>query len=172
MKHKLNIIPLLLVTVAFGLIAWALVHYEENYLWKVQELNLFLDTALFFKQQMVVSGGILTYLGTFFTDFFYHSWLGVLILCAWWAVLLVWLASRAFRVPMKWLTLALVPVALLLATNMELGYWIYYMKLRGYYFVGTMGMSAAMAAVWGFRCVPSKLERGLYRGYRPWCSIL
>ena len=47
MKHKLNIIPLLLVTVAFGLIAWALVHYEENYLWKVQELNLFLDTALF-----------------------------------------------------------------------------------------------------------------------------
>ena len=36
MKHKLNIIPLLLVTVAFGLIAWALVHYEENYLWKVQ----------------------------------------------------------------------------------------------------------------------------------------
>ena len=53
MKHKLNIIPLLLVTVAFGLIAWALVHYEENYLWKVQELNLFLDTALFFKHNAI-----------------------------------------------------------------------------------------------------------------------
>ena len=58
MKHKLNIIPLLLVTVAFSVIAWALVHYEENYLWKAQELNLFLETALLFKQQMVVSGGI------------------------------------------------------------------------------------------------------------------
>ena len=36
MKHKLNIIPLLLVTVAFSVIAWALVHYDVNYLWKVQ----------------------------------------------------------------------------------------------------------------------------------------
>ena len=160
MKHKLNIIPLLLVTVAFGLIAWALVYYEENYLWKVQELNLFLDTALFFKQQMVVSGGILTYLGTFFTDFFYHSWLGVLILCAWWAVLLV-LSALTFKVPLKWLTVLLVPVALLLLSNVELGYWIYYLKLRGYFFVATIGLTAGIASVWGFRCLP-KMVRPAY----------
>ena len=160
MKHKLNIIPLLLVTVAFSVIAWALVHYEENYLWKVQELNLFLDTALFFKQQMVVSGGILTYLGTFFTDFFYHTWLGVLIMCAWWVVLLV-VSALTFKVPVKWLTVMLIPVALLLLSNMELGYWIYYLKLRGYFFVATIGLTAGIASVWGFRCLP-KMARPVY----------
>ena len=157
MTEKLRFIPIILVVAALGVVAWSLLNYEENLLWKLQENNLFLDTSLFFKQQMVVPGGLLTWLGTYFTQFFYHAWQGVLMLCAWWA-LLIWLTSKAFRVPMKWLTLALVPVALLLATNMELGYWIYYMKLRGYYFVGTMGMSAAMAAVWGFRCMPSKLK--------------
>jgi len=155
MKHKLNIIPVLLVAVSFCVISWAMIHYEENFLWKVQELNLFLDTDLFFKQQMVVPGGILTYLGTFFTEFFYHAWLGVLILCTWWALLLV-VSAQAFRVPLKWLTVMLVPVALLLLSNMELGYWIYYLKLRGYLFVATIGLTAGVASVWGFRCLPKK----------------
>ncbi len=157
MTEKLKFFPIGLVVVALGVVAWCMLHYEENLLWKVQELNLFLDTPLFFKQQMVVPGGMLTYLGTFFTEFFYHAWQGVLLLCAWWG-LLVWLSSKAFRVPVKWLTLLLIPVVLLLATNMELGYWIYYLKLRGYYFVATIGLTLAMAAVWGFRCVPSKVR--------------
>ena len=160
MKEKLKLIPILLVAVALGAIAWCLLHYEDNYLWKVQELNLFLDTALFFKQQMVVPGGMLTYLGTFFTEFFYHTWLGVLFLCCWWG-LLVFVSARALKVPVKWLTLLLVPVALLVLTNMELGYWIYYLKLRGYFFVATIGMTVGLACVWGFRCVPNML-RPLY----------
>ena len=144
---QLKYLPLLLVVLALGVVAWSLLTYEDNLLWKLQELNLHMDTSLFFKQQMVVPGGLLTYLGTFFTEFFYHPWQGVLMLCAWWA-LLVWLSAKALSISMKWCVLLLVPVALLLATNMELGYWIYYMKLRGYFFVGTIGLSAAMASVW------------------------
>ena len=154
MKIQLKYLPLLLVVVAFVVVAWCLLAYEDNLLWKIQELNLHLSTGLFFRQQMVVAGGLLTWLGTFFTEFFYHSWQGVLMLCAWWA-LLMWLSAKAFRVPMKWAVLMLVPVALLLASNMELGYWIYVMKLRGYYFVGTIGLTLAMASVWGYRCLPT-----------------
>ena len=153
MKNKLNNIPIALVAVAFGVIAWAMAHYEANYLWKVQELNLFLDTELFFKQQMVVPGGMLTYLGTFFTDFFYHTWLGVVVQCVWWALLLV-VSALTFKVPLKWLTVLLIPVALLLLSNMELGYWIYYLKLRGYFYVATIGLTVGVASVWGFRCLP------------------
>lgn len=153
MKNKLNIIPIALVAVAFGVIAWAMAHYEANYLWKVLELNLFLDTELFFKQQMVVPGGMLTYLGTFFTDFFYHTWLGVVVQCVWWALLLI-VSALTFKVPLKWLTVLLIPVALLLLSNMELGYWIYYLKLRGYFYVATIGLTVGVASVWGFRCLP------------------
>lgn len=154
---QLKHLPILLVAVALGVVAWSLLAYEDNLLWKMQELNLHLDTWLFFKQQMVVAGGLLTWLGTWFMEFFYHTWQGVLMLCAWWAVL-VWLSAKAFHVKAKWAVLMLVPVALLLASNMELGYWIYYMKLRGYYFVGTIGLTLAMASVWGYRCLPAMLR--------------
>ena len=163
MKNKLIIIPMLLVAMAFCVIAWTMVHYEENFLWKVQELNLFLDTSLFFKQQMVVPGGMLTYLGTFFTEFFYHAWLGVFILSMWWAALLV-VSAVTFKVPLKWLTVLLIPVALLLLSNVELGYWIYYLKLRGYFFVATIGLTIGVACVWGFRCLPNVM--------RPVCVVL
>ena len=157
MKIQLKYLPLLVVVVALVVVAWCLLTYEDNLLWKMQELNLHLNTGLFFRQQMVVAGGLLTWLGTFFTEFFYHSWQGVLMLCAWWA-LLMWLSVKALRVPMKRTVLMLVPVALLLASNMELGYWIYFLKLHGYYFVGTIGLTLAMASVWGYRCLPTVLH--------------
>ena len=157
MMKQLKYIPLLLVVIALSVVAWSLLTYEDNLLWKLQELNLHLNTGLFFKQQMVVAGGLLTWLGTFFTEFFYHTWLGVLMIIGWWA-LLVWLSAKALNVKMKWAVLLLIPVSLLLASNMEMGYWIYYMKLRGYFFVSTIGLTLALASVWGYRCLPSILR--------------
>ena len=69
MKKRSFIAVWLLALVA---IACALLVYENDLLWKVQEMNLFLNTSLYFKQQMVVSGGLLTYLGTFFTQFLHY----------------------------------------------------------------------------------------------------
>ena len=155
-KQYASFAPLLPV-IALAVVAWSLLTYEDNLLWKVQELNLHMDTWLFFKQQMVVPGGLLTWLGTFFTEFFYHTWQGVLMLCIWWA-LLMWLSAKALRVKKRWTVLLLIPVSLLLASNMQLGYWIYFMKLRGYYFVGTIGLTLAMACVWGYRSLPAKLH--------------
>lgn len=148
---------LLLPAMAVAAAAWSLLAFEDDLLWKVQELNLHLDIWMFFSEQMVVAGGLLTWLGTFFTEFFYHAWQGVLILCLWWA-LLMWLSAKALKIQMKWALLMLIPVSLLLASNMELGYWIYFMKLRGYYFVGTIGLTLAMASVWGYRSLPPDLR--------------
>lgn len=146
--------------VALAVLGTLWVTTESEYLWKMQELNLFLDTQLFFRQQMVVAGGMLTWLGTFFTEFFYHPWLGTTLLCAWWA-LLVWLTARAFRLPAKWCLLLLVPVAVLFVSNVSLGYWIYYLKLRGVLFVATIGLTAAVTALWGFRLVATHRFWGL-----------
>ena len=75
-------------------IASVLLYAESDLLWKVQQHNLFLYSSLFFKQMMVAPGGMLSYLGSFFTQFFYHPWIGVLMLCGWW-LLLMWLVKRA-----------------------------------------------------------------------------
>ena len=138
-----------------AIIAFALLFFESNLLWKAQELNLFQHTSLFFKQQMVVPGGMLTYLGTFLTEFFYYRWLGVLILIGCW-LLVMWLTKRAFRIPGKWALLMFVPVVLLLLTIVDLGYWIYLLKLRGHFFVATLGTLFVASTLWIFRCLPKK----------------
>ena len=138
---------------ALLLIALLLLSFESDLLWKVQQYNLFLDTPLFFREQMVVSGGFLSYVSCYFTQFFFHPWLGVLLLCGWW-LLLMWLTKRAFRIADNWAVLSLIPVAILLVADMSLGYWHYFMKLRGYFLVATIGTTAAVAMLWTFRALP------------------
>lgn len=142
-------------TAALAAIACGLLVFESHFLWKVQQLNLFLDTPLFFSRQMVVPAGMLTYIGTWFTQFFRHPWLGVAMLCAWWLLLLI-LLKHTFAVPSRWASLLLIPVALLLLTNVDIGYWIYLLKLRGHFFLTTIATTAVVALLWGFRSLPDK----------------
>lgn len=128
---------------------------ETDYLKRVEELNLFLYTPLFFKQQLVVPGGLLTYLGTYFTQYFFHPWLGSLLLCLWLG-LLMWLMKRAFGVSERWVPVLLVPVAMVLLTDFDLGYWLYYLKLRGHFFVAVMGASMAVGTTWLYRVLAAK----------------
>ena len=145
-----RVIPFLPWIGALLLIAVALLCYESDLLWKVQQYNLFLDTSLYFHEQMLVPGGFLSYVSCCFVQFFYHPWLGVLLLCGWW-LLLMWLTKHTFHIADQWTVLALIPVAALLVANMSLGYWHYFMKLRGYFFVPTIGTTVAVAMLWAFR---------------------
>ena len=140
---------------ALILIAASLLYFESDFLWKTQELNLFLTTPDFFSQQMVVSGGLLTYLGTFLTQFLAIPWLGVLMLCGLW-YLLMWLTRRTFRISHQWAVLMLIPVALILITIVDMGYWVYVLKLRGHFFVTTLGVTSVVALLWAFRSLPSR----------------
>ena len=155
MKDKLKLLSPALVVVTLLATACCLLIFEREVLWKVQEMNLFLDTPLFLKQQMVTSGWLLTWLGSYFTEFFYYPWLGVLLLTLWWTALLlvIW---RTFRIPVKWTAVLLVPLTAIIIMNVDLGYWVYYLKLRGHFFVAAMGTTVAVAAVWLFRLLPAK----------------
>ena len=155
MKLKQKYLALAIWLVALVVIAGALLIFESDQLWKVQEKNLFLCSMLYLKEQIVVPGGLLTWLGTWFTQFLYYPWLGVLLLCAWWLLLMV-IIKRAFQISDRWAILMLIPVAILLLTNMDMGYWIYILKLRGHFFITTIGTTAVAALLWGFRCIPDK----------------
>lgn len=132
-----------------------MVTVESDYLKRVEELNLFLYTPLFFKQQLVVAGGLLSYLGTYFTQYFYYPWLGSLLLCLWLG-LMMWLLKRAFAVGRMWLPVLIVPVAMILLTDFDLGYWLYYLKLRGHFFIAVIGTSMAVATTWLYRVLAEK----------------
>ena len=142
-------------TGALAAVAAALLAFESDQLWKVEQKNLFLCTTQYLKEQLVVPGGLLTWVGTWFTQFLYHPWLGVLMLCCWWLALMA-MTKRTFRIADRWAVLLLIPVALLLLTNMDMGYWIYLLKLQGHFFVSTIGTTAVVALLWAFRHVTDR----------------
>lgn len=133
--------------------AIALAVFESDYLYRIQENNLFLHTPLFFRQCMVSAGGLLTWMGAYLTQYLYYPVLGAGVLCLLWDFLM-FLLQQAFRLPRSWMAMTLVPVACLLVANTDLGYWIYYLKLRGYFFDATIGMIAATVFTALYRVVP------------------
>ena len=139
----------LVVTAALLLI------YEYHILWKIQEQSLFLNTSLFFRELMTAPGGLLMYVGSFLTQFLYYPILGVAVLCALWWLLMV-LMRRTFRVSEPWSLLLLVPIALLLSANVDMGYWIYPIKLKGWYFDATVGMIEIVLLLWAYRLLSAK----------------
>ena len=127
--------------------------FEADMLYMAQEQNLFLHSPLFFQQQMVKAGGLLTWAGCYLTQFFYYPLLGVGMLALLWAIIMV-LLRRVFGMKDLWLTL--VPVACLLLTITTLGYWVYYLKLPGALFDATVGTIIAVMLVWGYQSLPAK----------------
>ena len=137
------------------IVAGALLFFEADLLWKLQDCNLFLNTSMFFEEQMVVPGGLLSWAGTWLTQLFFYPWLGTLVLCACWLLLML-LVKKAFALTDQWTLLALVPVGLLLLTIVDLGYWVYLLKLPGHAFVGTLGVIVVAALLWAFRVLPQR----------------
>ena len=148
-------IPLTTWLVALLIIAGALLMFESDFLWKLQDQNLFLNTKLFFNEQMVVPGGLLSWMGTYLTQYFYYPWLGTVLLSLCW-LLMMWFTKRAFKLSNQWSALTLVPVALLLLTIVDMGYWVYILKLPGHVFVGTLGTTAVAGLLWVFRALPQR----------------
>lgn len=155
MKNGRVLLSKVVLFLPLFLVAGFLLIFENHLLWKIQELNLFLFTPLFFKQQMVAPGGMLTWLGTYFTQFLFHPWLGVLMLCGLWG-LLMWLLKRTFRITNNWASILLIPIAILLVADVDMGYWIYTVKLRGWFFIPTIGVCAMTALLWAFRSLSSR----------------
>ena len=146
-----KLLPFVGVLLAFV----ALACFEQDYLWTAQEHNLFLHTPLFFQQCMATSGGLLTWAGAYLTQFFYYPMLGAAILCLLWALFML-LLKQTFRIPNRWLWLTLIPVGMLLLSDVCLGYWLYFLKLRGHLFVGTLGFMIATLLVWAYRVLPRR----------------
>ena len=106
---------------------------------RAQELNLWLPTGLYWKTMMQYPGGAVSWCATYLTQYFYHPWLGVGILCSLWLVICLLLAW-SYRLRGPWLLLTLLVPLALMACFVQTGYWIYYQKLQGHLFVPTVGV--------------------------------
>lgn len=132
----------------FFVAVWALLAFWESAtLFSVSEQSLFLYTGHFFRESMALPAGFLSWLGAFFIQFFHYPVLGatvyVLLL-----YVMYWLTKRVFSIPARWSLLALLPVAVVLAYSTQMGYWIFYIKIQGFYYLALLGTIVSLLVAW------------------------
>ena len=145
-EEKLKRFPLI-AGLTFVAVVWVLMNlFEREYLFRVQELSLWLPTKVYFDERMMVPGGMMSYIACFLTQFFYYPWLGSLLYIA---LLLVaqWLTQKVFNIPRRWALLSLLPSALILCCSMEAGYWIFQIKTQGYFYSMLVGFLFTLSAI-------------------------
>ena len=137
-----------LFAILFFVVVWALLaFYEPALLFRVNELSGFLFDDQYYSEMLLMPAGILYYAASFLVQFFYIPVLGATIYVALLA-LVYWLTYKVFDILPKHRLLAMLPVVALLVSNTQLGYWIFYLKIPGYYYVALLGVLVSLLAIW------------------------
>lgn len=146
-KYWEYIIPLVCIAFIAAMTYTFLYDKNKEVFVMVQAHSLFNDTWEFFCNCMKTPGGALQWIGLWFTQLFYNPGTGISILAAMWMVALL-LLQKAFRIPAMAAALTLIPVTALLISQIDLGYWIYIMKIPGYHFRESLGVICLALLVW------------------------
>ena len=115
----------------------------------------FLFGAPFFHTLLSKPFGLMQYVGAWLTQLFYHPALGAGVLVAIWTLIFI-VGAKAFRLQGSASALMLLPVACLLTSVVDLGYWIYISTIRGYWFSQSVGYLIMLLLLWAARSTPRK----------------
>lgn len=127
----------------FILLAWYFLYMRNaDTMYFLQDRGWWNSSRLFWEDCMRFPGGLLSWAGAFLTQFFFYPALGCSMLIGLW-VLTFWLAKWLFKVPSEWSFLLFIPLAALLCSDIQLGYWVYIMKDVDYVFYHPLGLFAA-----------------------------
>ena len=135
----------------FALFAgWMLLGMNSDYLFTTQERSLFLSNSTFFHEMTATPHGLISWVGSYLTQFFYYPSLGASLL------IFIWIGTylatlKAFDLKKKWSFWALIPITAMLCSIIGLGYWVYRLKMPGYWFSESLSLCLVMLATWGAR---------------------
>ena len=99
--------------------------------------------------------GLMQYVGAWLTQLCYRPTLGASVMMVIWT-LIFYVGAKAFRLQESASALMLLPVACLLVSVVDLGYWIYISTIRGYWFSQSVGYLVMLLLLWAARCTPRK----------------
>lgn len=143
MKQK--ILPLLVFA---ALASYLLLMFYSEMLLTAQLRTPFLAGELFRDAMLSMPFGWMSYAGCWLTQHFYHPAVGVGLL------LLIWLATwaagrRALGLSGSWSVLLMLPLGCLVLSVTDVGYWIYCLKMPGYWFAQSLGYMLCLLLWWG-----------------------
>lgn len=111
--------------------------------------------SLFFNTLMSKPFGLMQYVGAWLTQFMYKPAVGASILSFIW-ILIYLVGVKAFRLKGSASALMLLPIACLLTSVVDLGYWVYIYTIRGYWFSQSVSYLAVLTLLWVARCTPRR----------------
>jgi hypothetical protein len=140
---------------AFILFAVYVLYINQEVFYTAHDRSEFIFGAPFFHTLMSKPFGLMQYVGAWLTQLFYYPAIGSGLLAVIWA-LTFFVGTKAFRLQGGASALMLLPVACLLTSVVDLGYWIYVSTIRGYWFSQSLGYLFMMLLLWMARCTPRK----------------
>ena len=152
MNRQNKIYSAILYVSLMGFIAFALylLYINQEVLYTAHDRSEFLYGAPFFHTLMQKPFGLMQYVGAWLTQLFYHPLLGAGVLVMIWTLVFL-VGVKAFRLQSTASALMLLPIACLLTSVVDLGYWVYVSTIRGYWFSQSVGYLVMLLLLWAAR---------------------
>ena len=154
-KNKLSRAFLYVSLLTFILFVVYILYLNQEVLYTAHERSEFLYGTPFFNTLTSKPFGLMQYVGAWLTQFFAHPAVGTALLAAIW-VSIFYVGTKAFRLQGSASALMLLPVACLLTSIVDLGYWVYVLPVRGYWFSQSVGYLIMLLLLWVARYTPRK----------------
>ena len=157
MKSKSKVSGVILYVSLLAFIAFVLyiLYITREVLYTAHDRSEFLYGEPFFHALLSKPFGLMQYVGAWLTQLFYHPALGAGVLATIWTLIFL-VGAKAFRLQAGASALMLLPVACLLTSVVDLGYWVYVYPVRGYWFSQSVGYLVMLLLLWAARSTPRK----------------
>ena len=154
-KNKISSIILYVSLLVFVSFVVYILYINQEVFYTAHDRSEFIFGAPFFHTLMSKPFGLMQYAGAWLTQLFCRPAVGSAVLAAIWALIFL-VGIKAFRLKPSASALMLLPVACLLTSVVDLGYWIYVSTIRGYWFSQSVGYLVMLLLLWAARCTPRK----------------
>ena len=130
MNNKISSAILYVCLLAFMAFTVYILYINQEVFYTAHDRSEFLYGAPFFHTLMQKPFGLMQYVGAWLTQLFFYPALGAGVLVAIWMFIFL-VGTKAFWLQGSASALMLLPVACLLTSIVDLGYWVYLSSIRG-----------------------------------------
>ena len=140
---------------AFILFVVYILYINQEVFYTAHDRSEFIFGAPFFQTLLSKPFGLMQYVGAWLTQLCYRPAVGASVMMVMWTLIFC-VGVKAFRLQGSASALMLLPVACLLVSVVDLGYWIYISTIRGYWFSQSVAYLIMLLLLWAARCTPRK----------------
>jgi hypothetical protein len=154
-KNTKSVVVLYVSLLAFISFVVYVLYLNQEVFYTAHDRSEFVCGAPFFHTLLSKPFGLMQYVGAWLTQLFCRPAVGVGVLVLIWLLIYV-VGTKAFRLQGSASALMLLPVACLLTSVVDLGYWIYISPIRGYWFSQSVAYIVMLLLLYVARCTPRK----------------